>query len=232
VWVIRFIQRVIEGTRDVRLDMILMRTMDKAADARPLALHARVLVLNRMYMAVHVLSARRAFCLLCKGAAEVVYNEQGTFMAYDFDGWRSKSRFRAESRLVADDEDWVRAVNFQILVPRVIRLLSYDRVPRSSVKFSRRNIFLRDENQCQYCRQKFTSARLSLDHVVPRSYGGPTTWENIVSACLACNVRKGGRTPKEAGMLLARQPIRPKHNPLLARQVAERKYESWATFLP
>ncbi|MEO1995038.1 MAG: HNH endonuclease [Planctomycetaceae bacterium] len=196
-----------------------------------MALCAPVLVLNRMYMAVHVLSARRAFCLLCKGTAEVVNNEQGTFMAYDFEGWRRKSTLQAESRWEQAGEDWVCTVNFAIRVPRVIRLLTYDRVPCSTVKFNRRNIFLRDEHRCQYCRQRFRGKMLSLDHVVPRSCGGPTTWENIVSACLKCNVRKGGRTPREAGMSLLRQPVRPKNNPLLARKVVELEYESWSTFL-
>ena len=209
-----------------------MNGMDKSVEGACTALRAPVLVLNRMYMAVHVLPARRAFCLLCKGTAEVVNDEQGTFMAYDFEGWRRKSTRQANSRCEPNGEDWVSTVSFVILVPRVIRLLTYDRVPRSTVKFSRRNVFLRDEHRCQYCHKQFSGKMLSLDHVVPRSCGGPTTWDNIVSACLKCNVRKGGRTPREAGMRLLQRPVRPKNNPLLDRKVIDPTYESWATFLP
>ncbi|HMP15995.1 MAG TPA: HNH endonuclease, partial [Gemmatales bacterium] len=81
---------------------------------------------------------------------------------------------------------------------RVIRLLGYDKLPKQTVKFNRRNIFARDHNQCQYCGKRFSTNDLSLDHVIPRSQGGGATWENIVCACLAGNIKKGGRTPKQA----------------------------------
>ncbi len=83
-------------------------------------------------------------------------------------------------------------------MPRVIRLLAYDRLPKQTVRFNRRNLFARDNNRCQYCGKRFPTSELSLDHVVPRSRGGDTTWENIVCSCVACNVRKGGRTPTSA----------------------------------
>ncbi|MGZ3413414.1 MAG: HNH endonuclease, partial [Isosphaeraceae bacterium] len=98
------------------------------------------------------------------------------------------------------DDEFIRTVHFEIQVPRIIRLLAYDRLPRQKVKFNRRNIFARDGNRCQYCGRKFATSELSLDHVVPRSQGGRAAWENIVCACLKCNVRKGGRTPREASM--------------------------------
>ena len=103
-------------------------------------------------------------------------------------------------------------------MPRVIRLLTYDRLPRQKVKFNRRNIFARDGNRCQYCGKRFATSELSLDHVVPRSRGGRATWENIVCACLKCNVRKGGRTPREAGMRLIREPVEPRTSPSLSAQ--------------
>jgi 5-methylcytosine-specific restriction endonuclease McrA len=104
-------------------------------------------------------------------------------------------------------------------------------VPRNVVKFNRRNVFLRDENQCQYCGKKFGTNHLSLDHVIPRSRGGPSTWDNIVCACLKCNVRKGGRTPQEAGMRLYRLPSKPSRSPSLAHQLSSRKYAAWRNFL-
>jgi len=195
-------------------------------------LQGSVLTLNRVYLAVHVVSLRRAFCLLWKGLAEVVSVEDGAYMAYDFQGWRELSDLKIAVDGCCNGDEYVQTVNFRIQAPRVIRLLQYDRVPRNVVKFSRRNVFLRDEHCCQYCYHKFSSHKLSLDHVVPRSRGGQTTWDNVVCACLKCNVRKGGRTPKEAGMRLRNRPSRPKRNPVLAHQLRSRKYECWKNFIP
>jgi 5-methylcytosine-specific restriction endonuclease McrA len=188
-----------------------------------------VLVLNRFYMAVHVVNVRRAFALLVRELAEVIHLEEGQYANYDFQSWREISELKAEFK--EPHEDWVRAVNFEVQVPRVIRLLHFDRVPRQSVRFNRRNLFARDGNACQYCGKRFPTTELSLDHVVPRSRGGETTWENIVCACIACNVRKGGRTPKEAGMALVRPAAKPKRSPLLTIKLGNPKYESWKTFL-
>src|SRR4249920_2109420 len=139
-------------------------------------LEASVLVLNKMFMAVHVISVRRAFILLCKDLAEVVSQEDGQFATYDFSTWREVSEFRSRN-FRQEDDDWVRTVNSEIQVPRVIRLLTFEKLPKQSVKFNRRNIFARDHNQCQYCGKKFATTELSLDHVIPRSQGGTSTWE-------------------------------------------------------
>lgn len=201
------------------------------AEKPSVAMQASVLVLNRLYVAVQVMSVRRAFCLLCKDQAEVVAVENGSFASYNFGSWREVSEFKARMFGKQEHEDWIQAVNFEVEVPRVIRLLSYDHLPRNVVKFNRRNIFLRDENRCQYCGQRFPTHQLSLDHVNPRSQGGQTTWENIVCACLTCNVRKGGRTPTEAGMRLRKKPVKPKRSPILCQQLTSVKYQSWKTFL-
>jgi len=193
-------------------------------------LDASVLVLNKLFIAVHIISVRRAFCLLCKELAEVVALEEGQFATYDFRSWREVSEFRAKYFREQDD-DWVRTVNSEIQVPRVIRLLGYDRLPKQTVKFNRRNIFARDHNQCQYCGKKFPTTELSLDHINPRSQGGKSTWENVVCACVRCNVRKGGRTPKEAHMTLIRKPEKPKRSPMLNLKLTHSKYQSWKTFL-
>ncbi len=192
-------------------------------------LSASVLVLNRLYMAVHVISVRRAFGLLFRELAEVIHVEEGQYANYDFDSWREISEMRANFK--APHDDWIRSVNFEIQVPRVIRLLSYDRLPKQAIRFNRRNIFARDGNRCQYCGRKFPTSELSLDHVKPRSRGGDTSWENIVCSCVKCNVKKGGRTPQEAHMHLIRQPVKPKRSPLLSIKLGNPKYESWKSFL-
>ena len=159
-------------------------------------LGASVLVLNRFYLAVHVINVRRAFGLLLRELAEVIHYQEGVYANYSFDSWREVSELKAGFK--EPHEDWIRAVNFEIQVPRVVRLLAFDRLPKQAVRFNRRNIFARDGNRCQYCGKNFPTSELSLDHVVPRSRNGPTSWENVVCACVACNVRKGGRTPHDS----------------------------------
>lgn len=193
------------------------------------SLSASVLVLNRTYLAVHVISVRRALSLLCRSLAEVIHIEDGRYANYDFESWREVSELQREFK--EPHEDWIRAVNFELRVPRVIRLLIYDRLPKQTVRFNRRNIFARDGNRCQYCGKRFVTSELSLDHVKPRSQGGEASWENIVCCCVKCNVRKGGRTPDEAHMHLIRPPVKPKRSPLLTVKLGNPKYESWKSFL-
>src|SRR5271154_4032283 len=157
------------------------------------ALNANVLVLNRFYQAIRVINVRRAFSLLCRELAEVVHIEtddkgQSRWQNFDFEGWREISNLKAEFE--PQEFDWIHPVRFQIAVPRIIRLLGYDKLPRQDVKFNRRNIYARDSNKCQYCGKKFATSELSLDHVLPRSQGGKATWENIVCCCVRCNVKK------------------------------------------
>ncbi len=193
------------------------------------SLSASVLVLNRLYLAVHVVSVRRALCLLVRDLAEVIHLEEGRFANYDFQSWREISELRGSCR--HPHEDWIRAVNFDLQVPRVIRLLAFDRLPKRELHLSRRNVLARDGNRCQYCARHLPVHQLSIDHVIPRSRGGITSWENVVCACLACNIRKGGRTPHEARMKLVRRPGKPKRNPLLAMKLENPKYESWRNWL-
>jgi 5-methylcytosine-specific restriction endonuclease McrA len=195
----------------------------------PSALDTSVLVLNRLFMAVRVVRARHAFVLLWKQVAEVVSVEDETFATYDFTSWAEMSQLRRQFQ--PDAHEWVRTVRFEIAVPRVIRLLTYDRLPKTRVRLNRRNLFARDANRCQYCGKRFKTTELSIDHVVPRSRGGRTTWANVVCACMKCNVRKGGRTPPEAGLHLVREPVQPRFSPVISLHAGSEKYRSWKQFL-
>ena len=126
--------------------------MSAFAASSPLS--ASVLVLNRFYVAIHVVTVRRAFRMLFRELVEVVHFEEGQFANYDFESWREISELRISLNDAGESDEWISAVNFQIQVPRVVRLLDYDRIPKETVKFSRRNVFLRDENHCQYCRPR------------------------------------------------------------------------------
>lgn len=186
---------------------------------RTAMLETGVLVLNRVYQPVHITSVRRAFTLLYQGVAKAL-DEQ--FQLFDFESW---------SALAAAGQDSVGTVGRRIRVPRVIVLLAYEHLPRARVRFSRFNIYARDENTCQYCGRRFRRAELNLDHVVPRSRGGSTTWENVVCSCVRCNLRKGGRTPEEAGMRLLRQPTRPRWTPTFRSRARRALYREWRPFL-
>jgi 5-methylcytosine-specific restriction endonuclease McrA len=192
-------------------------------------------MLNANYVALRIIDARRAFSLLCKRnaldrpCAEIVNLEDGNYVSYDFEDWRELSDFRREFEPA--DHDWVRTVRFHIVVPRIIRVLTYSRLPKQEVKLNRRNIYARDANRCQYCGKRFASSELSLDHVVPRSQGGGNTWDNIVCCCVRCNVRKGGRTPDQAGIKLMRPAVRPRRSPVLRVKLSDEKYHSWRQFL-
>ena len=197
--------------------------------ALPSGLSCNVLVLNRLYMAVRVVSARRAFSLLLRNLAEVVSVEDAGYMSYDIVSWIELSALKAQYE--RENNDFVRTVRFEIAVPRIIRLLGYDRLPRQDVKLNRRNIYARDQSTCQYCGKRFPTQELSLDHVVPRSIGGTTTWDNLVCACVYCNAKKGGRTPQQAHMHLFKLPVRPKRNPVINLRLGSDKYASWKHFL-
>ena len=193
------------------------------------ALSASVLLLNRLYMAVRVVSARRALTLLYRELAEVVACDDGQYLSYDFDGWVEVSQ--AKRRFEPEQHDWIRTVRFQIAVPKIIRMLVYEKVPATTVKLNRRNLFARDQNRCQYCGRRRPTTELSLDHVIPRSQGGTNAWDNIVCACVRCNVKKGGRTPEQAHMKLISLPKRPRRSPVLTIKRSDSRYASWKQFL-
>ena len=181
-------------------------------------LNAKVLVLNRSFLPVHVTSVRRALSLLYQDIARAV---DGQYRTFDFASWAD----------LAVEEETIGLVHRAIRVPKVILLLAYDRVPKRHVRFSRFNIFARDANRCQYCGIVFPRAGLNLDHVVPRSRGGKSVWENVVCSCLRCNRTKGGRTPLEAGMRLIRRPFRPEWTPFIAETFNLRRHKEWIPFL-
>jgi 5-methylcytosine-specific restriction endonuclease McrA len=184
-------------------------------------LSTSVLVLNRLYQPVHVTSVRRALILLYRGAAKAVDQQYQTF---DFESWAEVS--------AAVHEESIGTPHKRLRVPRVILLQAYDHLPRARVRFSRLNIYARDRNTCQYCGRKPQRAELNLDHVVPRSHGGVTSWENVVCSCVPCNLRKGGRTPDQAHMKLLRQPIRPRWTPFFRGPPKTGAfYEQWLPFL-
>ena len=163
-----------------------------------------VLLLNITYEPLRIINWKKAITLLLLGKVEVL----------------------------AEYSREIRSVSFTIRLPSVVRLLRMVKRPKSPVKFSRQNIYARDKYKCQYCGQRFSSEELTYDHVIPRSRGGKTEWENIVTCCVDCNRRKGGRTPAEAGMKLIRKPVKPTWIPALRITIGFREVpQSWRDYL-
>jgi len=188
-------------------------------------LNQHVLVLNRLWQAVNICTARRALTLLFQGHAQAVLcREDGSFQTFTFNEWHDFSQQAPHPESVA-------TVSFRIRIPRVILVLFFDRVPKKEVKFTRQNIFDRDQDTCQYCGRHCDRKDLNLDHVIPRDRGGPTSWENIVCSCVECNTRKGNRTPQEAGMRLIRKPKRPKWRPFVQVHLSLHPHDSWKHFI-
>jgi len=165
---------------------------------------ASVLVLNASYEAIHICDVRRALKLVLKGAASA--EEVSDVM--------------------------VRGSSLRVPVPLVIRLFSYVRIPHRTVKFSRRNVFLRDRYVCQYCGERFLASDLTIDHLVPRSRGGQTAWDNVVTACRGCNHRTGDYSPRESNMF----PLRTPKTPTIAyylhlTRFSSMYHESWRKYL-
>jgi 5-methylcytosine-specific restriction endonuclease McrA len=163
-----------------------------------------VLVLNATYEPLGVVSLRRAIVLLLKDKAEILE--------------------AAEQR--------IRSAHLSLPVPLVIRLVYYVRVPhKMSIPLTRRTIMVRDNYTCQYCGAQPNKASLTIDHIVPKVRGGATTWDNLVCACKGCNLRKGPKTPEEAGLHLRSRPGRPAFVALVFLANAS-VHHTWNKYIP
>jgi 5-methylcytosine-specific restriction endonuclease McrA len=177
------------------------------------------LVLNRNWQPVGVATVAKSLVKVWNDCARIV--DPLDFQQYTWEDW---------SRLVpTDDEPAILTRSSRLRVPEVIVLKTYDRLPTNTVTFSRRNIFKRDRFTCQFCGRQPGSEELTIDHVLPRSQGGTSTWENCVLACIDCNARKADRTPEQARMPLRHSPTQPTWKPLYAAHGT--RISSWSRFI-
>ncbi len=191
----------------------------------PTALNTDVLVLNKDWAALRVITAGEALADLFVGRVEAIDTD---YQAYDFATWRGLSAYKHEFE--PEPHRFVRTVTDAVLVPAVVRLMKFDKVRRPTLRMSRRNVYLRDNYTCQYTGRKLPASELNLDHVVPASRGGQTTWENVVCCSIAVNSLKGDRTPRQAGLKLIREPKRPDPALLLFRARRPR-HDAWKHFV-
>lgn len=188
----------------------------------------RVLVLNRNWQAVNIIGMRRAFALLWQEHARVINTFDGDFAPLTAGEWIEFSMRPGEPPKGAE---YVRTIRLHIILPKILLLRDYDRLPIAEVKFNRQNVFERDNYTCQYTGRVCRPKDLTLDHVIPRDRGGRTSWENIVTCAREVNSRKGNRLPHEAGLRLIRKPESPRWRPFVALAAGSRVDRSWLNFL-
>lgn len=160
----------------------------------------RTLVLDSTYFPVRIVSWQKAMILLFTGRAEMVTHYK---------------------------ERKISGVTENFTLPKILRLYSRHKSDKK-VRFSRHNVFWRDSFVCQYCYLKHPASQLTIDHVLPQSRGGKTSWENVVSACSPCNTKKGNKLPHEANMKLIKKPVQPKWSPQICLRLKRDDPEEWS----
>ena len=185
-----------------------------------MVLNESTLVLNRNWIPVDITTVLNALRKLYEGSARAILPED--YSTHDFDSWSKLA--------VAGGQPVVRTARLELALPEVIVLARYGQIPDRHMAFSRGNLYKRDRYTCQYCGSRPGTTELTIDHVVPRSRGGVSSWTNCVVACVQCNSKKANRTPAATGLSLRRKPVKPDWNPRLV--VARVPYKaSWERFV-
>lgn len=182
-----------------------------------------VLVLTTSWVPVHIVVWDKAINLLLQDKAHAL---DKTYFAYSFDDWKNYSCSTIE------DYCWIHGVSITLALPEIIVLTKFDHLPQNDVKYSRQNVFARDNHQCAYCGKHFAIKNLTVDHIIPRSKGGLTTWDNVVTCCISCNQTKANKTLAEAHMALKVRPHKPKwFHPLDGRYQKKKYCKTWEHFM-
>ncbi len=188
-------------------------------------LHERTLVLNKHWTAVTTTTVRTALVLLYRETARVICPD--TYQVFDLDAWIGRSMARQDR---VEPPTAIFTPRFRIQKPEVILLREYGGRPRREVTFSRKNLYRRDNYACQYCGVRMPTEELSIDHVIPKSRGGKTAWDNCVLACIRCNTKKANKTLREVGFQLISKPEKPRWSPF--EEVGRRERPmSWEKFI-
>ena len=195
-------------------------------------MNENILVLNSGFTPVFVTTFKHAMKLLFRNKAEVISVENGNFVSYNINSWQEASFFKREYENTK--YKFVETEKSLFGIPKVIRLIKNSRVPEMA-KLTRKNVFLRDNNTCCYCNNRFSITHLNIDHVIPKSRGGKQVWENLVCSCFKCNQKKANRTPKEAGMTLHFHPHKPSFYTVFKASINrlnKDNFEEWKFFFP
>jgi len=188
-------------------------------------LNNKVLVLNKCYQPINIISAFHAICKVYTGAANIVDENYGVWTFDQWvNNWEDLTSVPEEKRA-----QLVHTAKLAFPAPEIIVTTKFT-YEHHKVRLTRKNIFIRDQNTCQYCCKEFPSNELNIDHVVPSSRGGKTRWANVVASCIPCNTRKAARTPREANMPLLKTPAKP-HWSMIAGKITAKVPKSWESFV-
>lgn len=191
-------------------------------------LSQRVLVLNNSWQPINVIPAFEAICKVYKGSAHIIASD---YSVHSFESW-IKNWEDITSLSETDKLNIIHSSNVSFAIPEIIKVSKFYGYKKWRIKFSRKNIFERDNHTCQYCAKVFPTSKLNIDHIIPRSKGGKTSWENVALSCISCNTKKRDRTPEEANMPLIRKPFKPKWAPIKGKLNLNQKTPiSWDDFV-
>ena len=169
------------------------------------ALNKPVLVLNKVWMPIRVIPASRALILIFANKASAV--DHNTYYAYNWENWLKEP--------ITEDDSIITTSSSDVKVPEVIVLSVYDKVYRKDVRLTKKNIYIRDSYRCQYTGKRIKDIDSDVDHIIPRSQGGGSSWENLVVCTKEINRMKADRTPEQAGLKLIKKPTKPNADRLL-----------------
>lgn len=175
------------------------------------------LMLNNNWQPIGIQSVARSICMAFNSNVKIV--DPRDYQQYTWDDW---------VKLDINDDKVLNLVGVKVRIPEVVVAVNYSGVRHNTIVFNRRNLFIRDENICQYCGKRFSTDDLTVDHIIPRSKGGQSSWLNCVLACISCNRKKADYSLEKIGMSLIRSPFKPKWNPLYRTKVF---VPSWERFL-
>jgi len=184
----------------------------------PNILNRPTLILNRSWVAINIATVATVIKKVWIENAKIVDPND-----YSLHSWEDWVKMRPQN-----GEAYIQCVGFRLKVPEVVSMIEYDKMPETSVSFSRKSLFTRDKYTCQYCHIQPGVKELTIDHVKPRSRGGTSTWENCVLACITCNRKKADKTLKESRMKLRRKPVKPIWRPTFHTGVV---LDSWEKFV-
>lgn len=191
-------------------------------------LNSPTLVLNKHWKAIRIEPVKDALTKAFTGSAKLM--DEDTCNIYDWDTWYNQFSFDFDDDVNDFGYEFIRASSSLIRIPRIIVLSTYNKIPHTRIKLTRRNLLIRDKFTCMYTGKRLTSRTATMDHVVPKSRGGKTVWSNIVICSLEANVKKGNRTLAESGFHLRTEPKEPKWHPLYSYVIKERP-KCWDKFI-
>ena len=193
-------------------------------------IHEQVLVLNKYFLAIQVTVVKEAICALVTGKARVVDQD---YRSYDLESWREYTTQERGNGTARAYSGFIRSPSVEIFAPQIIMIpdCEFNSPLIKTIKYSRRNIYQRDDNLCQYCGKKVDKKSLTLDHVIPKSRGGKSSWTNVVASCVWCNSEKGDKLLSELGWKLLKTPTRPKWKSHIGIPFAKSKKKYWEKFL-